>query len=339
MGKHPHYDKYKRMLQMARQQKPVPHWKSIMAFQVEFLFSQIFTWECEATGEYPPVETVENVLELARILGVDVKNEPYLVHVLKRALRHYATVVKEKRAVGDIEDFKNLMLRYRDLISQFEHARRAEAEQNQQLKLCVECPEGAKKDAVLFCDQCRDLFCAACFDKLHSRGRRRGHLRTWVELAVCAECNEALAKFHCVQCADLFCEECFQDKHMRGGRRNHIPIILRSLTSDKHAVTSGGGKLAKNIEKARSPWLRFEDPSEIQLFYNLETGETRRDKPLEVINEPLEDNLGGGLSGSWAGTWGAQMFEDPLDNQGGHTKHHNRNTRKVIAPGDVVLKK
>lgn len=38
---------------------------------------------------------------MARIFGVDIKNEPYLVHVLKRALRHYGNCVKEKRKVKE----------------------------------------------------------------------------------------------------------------------------------------------------------------------------------------------------------------------------------------------
>jgi len=82
--KHPHYDKYKNMLQVCRKQKTLPHWKSIMAFQIEFLFSTLYTWEAEASGKYPKEETVENVLEMARIFKVDIKNEPYLVHVLKK---------------------------------------------------------------------------------------------------------------------------------------------------------------------------------------------------------------------------------------------------------------
>jgi len=89
---------------------------------------------------------------------------------------------------------------------------------------------------------------------------------------------------------------------------------LRHLTADTGgSALTQSVSLQKSLEKARSPWLRFEDQSEIQLFYTLLTGETRRDKPLEVVNEPMKDNLGGGLGGCWAGTWGGNMFEDPLD--------------------------
>ena len=68
-------------------------------------------------------------------------------------------------------------------------------------------------------------------DRLHSRGRRQNHRRTWVwnsawafscsllelisfdeqvEMGMCAECVESIALFHCVQCADLYCRDCFQ---------------------------------------------------------------------------------------------------------------------------------
>merc|ERR1740138_1385057 len=111
------------MLQVARTQKPLPHWKSIMEFRIEFLLGSIFTWECELSKIYPPVETVENVLEMAIIFGVDIKIEPYLVHVLKRALRHYGNVVK----------------RYRDIVGQFEATKDEESRRILSLKVCVQC--------------------------------------------------------------------------------------------------------------------------------------------------------------------------------------------------------
>ncbi|CAD7939699.1 unnamed protein product [Amoebophrya sp. A120] len=322
--KHPHYDKYKQMLQVCRKQKTLPHWKAIMAFQIEFLFSTLFTWEAEVSGVYPKEETVENVLEMARIFKIDIKNEPYLVHVLKRALRHYAVVVKEKRAVQDVEDFRNLMQRYRDIVGNYERAKAAQEQQTRAVMQCVECaPSANPRDAVLYCDHCRDLFCQQCFDRLHSKGRRKHHRRTWVELGTCAECEEALAVYHCVQCQDAYCGECFQEWHQRGGRRNHVPIILRSFSTQTHkvpaistfdfgnisaaAVTLGGGA-AHNLARALSPWIAFDDESDIRVYYNVQTDERRRDLPLALLNEPLEDGIGGGVSCGWAGSWGSEMF-------------------------------
>jgi len=315
--KHPLYDKYNLMLKAARQKRPVPHWRTIMTFQIDFLFQQLFTWENEMSGEYPPVETIENVKELARIFKVDIKEECYLTHVLQRALRHYAGIVKAKKPIGEIDDFRALMQRYRDLVGQFERAKKVEEQQVDDLIQCIECPEDNKKVAVLYCDVCQDMFCQVCFDRLHSKGRRQEHTRTWVELGSCIECERSLAVFHCVQCQDAFCKECFEEWHTRGGRRNHTPIVLRSYNITAQKIPSTGtfrdGRLscaavtigssaARNLAKALSPWLAFEDESQIKIYYNMQSGESRRDAP-GMINEPVEDILGGGFAGGWSGSY------------------------------------
>lgn len=314
---HPLFDKYRRMLLMARNKKPVAHWRSLMAFQIDFLFQTIFTWQMEQSGEFPPVETIENVREMARIFKADLDEEPYMGHVLKRALRHYAQCVKAKRPIGEVDDFRALMQRYRDVVNNFGVARDIEQAQTQALVECVECVEGSKKTAVLYCDVCQDLFCQTCFDRLHSKGRRRDHKRTWVELGVCIECEESLATFHCVQCQDAFCRECFQEWHVRGGRRNHVPIILRHFSVENHRVPSTGtfrdGRLSTaalcvgsaasvNLRKCLCHWMAFEDETQIPIYHNLREHESRRDRP-PVINEPIEDLLGGGYEGAWAGSY------------------------------------
>merc|ERR1719188_1253503 len=200
------------------------------------------------------------------------------------------------------------------MVGQYEQARDEENRATQKMKVCIQCDE---KDAVLFCKNCKDFFCQECFKRLHQRGRRQNHLTTWVEMGMCAECQESIALFHCVQCADLYCRDCFQEWHSRGGRRNHIPIVLRSFNSqtDKlpDATPAMGTGAAKVLAQARSPWFCFLDENNIKLYYNIQTGEYRRDMPLAVINEPIEENKGGGLSAGWSGTWGSNMYPDPLD--------------------------
>lgn len=288
-----------------------------MTFQIDFLFQQLFTYDMEKNNEYPPVETVDNVKELSRIFKVDIKEEPYLSHVLQRALRHYAGIVKAKKPIGEIDDFRALMQRYRDLVGQFERAKKVEEQQVDDLIQCIECADGNKKVAVLYCDVCQDMFCQVCFDRLHSKGRRQEHTRTWVELGSCIECERSLAVFHCVQCQDAFCKECFEEWHVRGGRRNHTPIVLRSYNGASQKMPSTGtfrdGRLscaavtigssaARNLAKALSPWLAFEDESQIKIYYNMQTGDHRRDAPA-MINEPVEDILGGGFAGGWSGSY------------------------------------
>ena len=76
-----------------------------------------------------------------------------------------------------------------------------------------------------------------------------------------------------------------------------------------------GTGAAQILAKARSPWVEFTDENNVKLYYNILTTESRRDKPLAVMNEPIEDNKGGGMSAGWSGTWGANMFPDPLDSR------------------------
>jgi len=312
---HPHLAKYRKMLHSGRVNRPLPHWKTVMAFQIEFLFENLFTYQHHATGVYPPVETIENTLEMARIFQVtkSLQTEPYYCHVLKRALRHYATIVKDKRAVTDVDDFRNLMQRYRDLVDDLKKAKVTEQKQCKSLMVCVECNKG---EAKIYCNDCKDLFCQGCFERLHKRGKRSAHLRTWVELSSCTECDETLAQYFCPQCQDQFCVDCYAEFHMRGGRRNHVPIILRSHSSNQIAppstepwnhgaihpaqvaVQSGA---SANLQKALSHWHVFRDDSNINLYYNILTTETRRDKP-SIVNEPLLENMGGGMAAGWSGT-------------------------------------
>jgi len=74
---------------------------------------------------------------------------------------------------------------------------------------------------------------------------------------------------------------------------------------------------AKVLSQAMSPWFCFLDENNVNLYYNIQTGESRRDRPLDTINEPIEEGTGGGLSGSWAGSWGSNMFPDPLERMHG----------------------
>ena len=54
----------------------------------------------------------------------------------------------------------------------------------------------------------------------------------------------------------------------------------------------------------------FDDESDIRVYYNVQTDERRRDLPLALLNEALEDGLGGGVACGWAGSWGPDMYKD-----------------------------
>merc|ERR1719356_2318275 len=63
-------------------------------------------------------------------------------------------------------------------------------------------------------------------------------------------------------------------------------------------------------------WFAFKDENGVNLYYNIHTNESRRDMPLAIINEPIEENKGGGIAAGWSGSYGANMFSDPLDPTG-----------------------
>lgn len=277
--------------------------------------------ESKEPEDLPLLETVENVMEMARIFNlnpvINLRDEPYLVHVLRRALRHYGSINDVKDLVvttADVKDFKQLCYRYRELVRQYEQAAKEEADAVKDLKMCVQCYQ---KEASLYCNQCRDYFCQGCFDKLHSRGRRKDHARTWVEMGYCAECQESVALFFCVQCSDMYCRDCFRDWHVRGGRRNHIPIVLRSFNAQmkKNATANRAmGPSSKQIlDVAMSPWFCFSDENNIHYYHNFKDRNSQRDKPMDIINEPIADHVGGGMEGGWAGSWGSNMYAEGND--------------------------
>ncbi|KAF4673751.1 hypothetical protein FOL47_010131 [Perkinsus chesapeaki] len=334
--KHPHYDKYKKMLSVAREQRPLPHWKTIMNFQIELLFSELFKMDDPNKTDFDvPIETVNNVFELARIFKVNIKEEPYLTHVLKRALRHYAGIVKSKRAVGDVEEFRNLMQRYRDIVQQFERAYELESEQVASLRQCVECPEDNKEPAELrsftvttakicFASHALTGFIPKDGDNIinglgSSSASAQSAKRRW--LSSIAFNAKTLSVTRVSSRTDSFGSRCFAELrplsqvHVRGGRRNHVPIVLRSFSPSVHKVPASstfafgaispaavtiGANAASNLAISMSPWLVFEDECEINVYYNLLTGECQRDLPLAPINTSIESGIGGGFSYGWA---------------------------------------
>lgn len=85
-------------------------------------------------------------------------------------------------------------------------------------KLCVECEE---EDARRRCEQCEDVFCDACFEKLHRSSKREKH--TWKAMGSlrCIECEKMKATRWCYVCQDPYCLGCFTIIHSKGNKVNH----------------------------------------------------------------------------------------------------------------------
>jgi hypothetical protein len=85
-------------------------------------------------------------------------------------------------------------------------------------RLCVECEE---EDALRKCDQCEDVYCDACYQKLHSSEKRAKH--TWQAIGTmrCIECEKMKATRWCRECQDPYCLGCFTIIHAKGNKVNH----------------------------------------------------------------------------------------------------------------------
>jgi len=261
--KHPLFDKYRSMLLQARVSRP----RDVTVFEIELFFSRNFESE------------ISRILDFARILKIDLKKEPYLVHVVLRALKHYFEAVAGKLEISRLADFQSWIGRYRKTVSDLEILAETEIKEISRFLKCVDCSE---KMAEIFCEFCEDFFCPACFNKIHKNGRRESHPRTMLEIATCSECELAISRFQCVQCQDAFCEDCLKSTHQRGGRRNHVVGFLKNFKKFP------GRPASRKLETAKSPWVRLRDEGGMNLFYNFQVSETCRDLPLDPLNEIIE---------------------------------------------------
>uniref|UniRef100_K3WMU7 WW domain-containing protein n=1 Tax=Globisporangium ultimum (strain ATCC 200006 / CBS 805.95 / DAOM BR144) TaxID=431595 RepID=K3WMU7_GLOUD len=99
-----------------------------------------------------------------------------------------------------------------------EHAHEHDNDDDDEDKLCVECED---EDARRRCDQCEDVFCDACYDKLHRSSKREKH--TWKAMGSlrCIECEKMKATRWCYVCQDPYCLGCFTIIHSKGNKVNH----------------------------------------------------------------------------------------------------------------------
>lgn len=265
--KHPMYDKYRKMLVQARIERPSNSIRSITTFQIEFHFSR------DRNSE------VSEILELARIFKINLDAEPFLVHIIRRALPFFEKMVDQKKSLTSaVADFNTLVDRARRLVKDLERMRDLEISNVSEILQCVEC----KGAALIHCEHCEDIFCQKCFENVHKHGKRKLHNRTILQLSMCVECENTISRFRCMQCDDLFCDSCFKDLHIRGGRRNHVATVLSVVQKIPLHIAS------YRLKKLKSPWVQLNDKDGFCLFYNFQVSESSRDLPLEPLNEPIE---------------------------------------------------
>lgn len=99
-----------------------------------------------------------------------------------------------------------------------DHHKEEEDDDDEEDKLCVECEE---EDARRHCDQCEDVFCDGCYEKLHRSSKREKH--TWKAMGTlrCIECEKMKATRWCYVCQDPYCLGCFTIIHAKGNKVSH----------------------------------------------------------------------------------------------------------------------
>lgn len=255
---HPFYEKYSSMLQKARECRPFSDPKSVAVFQLGCITE--------------PTESIENVCEVARILNVNLTEEPFLVPIMKGTLRHISAV--KSVSTQTVDDVKYLIDQRRAEYLSLETTVKLQSAKTE----CIEC-ETIR--ASFHCSDCGDFFCDTCFAYIHSSGSRKySHRRTQVELFACADCLSAIAVFHCPNCKDPYCDVCFEKFHSRGGRRNHVPVIVKTGSG----LTPKDSHNRRKLESMKSVWIKVADSAGI-VYCNLDSQESRRDLPLAVVNE------------------------------------------------------
>ncbi|GLE00341.1 hypothetical protein PINS_up009098 [Pythium insidiosum] len=92
-------------------------------------------------------------------------------------------------------------------------------DEDEEERLCVECEEA---DALRRCDQCQDVFCDECFEKLHRASAKR-EKHTWKPMGAmrCIECEKMKATRWCFVCEDPYCLGCFTIIHAKGNKAQH----------------------------------------------------------------------------------------------------------------------
>lgn len=147
--------------------------------------------------------------------------------------------------------------------------------------LCCDC---SSLVATSHCEQCDEVFCANCFEQMHSKSqKKREHFWTSIEIlkeelggsgkdVYCIECDLRRASRLCNLCGDGFCDLCFIKTHERGKKQQHTWISWSSFAQV-------------------GDWLEiFDDKAQATIFFNIETKESTTKQPF-ILKTGAERHL------------------------------------------------
>ena len=179
---------------------------------------------------------------------------------------------------------------------------------------CIECLGEDPAPASRYCANCGDFLCSDCCTKLHSKGKRSLH--SILHLQVCCSCNTLPAKSICSATDRKLCHPCFALKHInqlddKSRERPPHRIDYEQLAKDFISLCEARDdseeieereKTTKFMQK--SPYTYSDNLSEKQLlasglwhpfydnkgtlyFYNFQTREQMRRKPMQEVDPDL----------------------------------------------------
>lgn len=84
--------------------------------------------------------------------------------------------------------------------------------------LCDNCD---KKDALLYCVECKDNICKVCNEETHKSKKKKVHQRINL-VPACDNCDERAAVMHCAETScGLLCKDCDKETHKSKKKRLH----------------------------------------------------------------------------------------------------------------------
>lgn len=129
-------------------------------------------------------------------------------------------------------------------------------------QVCVECEE---EDARRHCQQCEDVYCDACFEKLHRSRKRETHAWTPMGALRCIECDKMKATRWCYVCQDPYCLGCFTIIHTKGHKATHAWTDMVSFRkAAKQQQTSSQQPSGGNDNESAQTYTEFLQSNEYQ---------------------------------------------------------------------------
>ncbi|EGZ17482.1 hypothetical protein PHYSODRAFT_500042 [Phytophthora sojae] len=198
------------------------------------------------------------------------------------------------------------------------NAKDHEEEQNEddedEDKLCVECEE---EDARRQCAQCEDVFCDACYEKLHHSAKREKH--TWKAIGSlrCIECEKMRATRWCSVCEDPYCLGCFTIIHSKGNKATHQWTDMATFKKAQKKK-----QMAKEEESAQT-YDEFVQSSEYQYVTEYAVAEAAREA-REAQAYAQSYNQAYAVPAASSGDYGGWMTL--VDEASGQTYYYNSYT-------------